>query len=56
MADHDDPYARSGQFVDIMIAGWWEHFGEAGTEAVRRMPADQGPSWTRGRAAARAPC
>ncbi|PDP88555.1 SAM-dependent methyltransferase [Glycomyces fuscus] len=43
MAEYDDPYARSGQFIDIMIAGWWDHFGEAVAEAVRRMPADRGP-------------
>ncbi|MDA0567184.1 class I SAM-dependent methyltransferase [Streptomonospora sp. S1-112] len=43
MAEYDDPYAVSGQFIDIMIAGWWEHFGAAVAEAVRAMPADEAP-------------
>lgn len=43
MAEYDDPYARSGPFVDIMIARWWDRHGATVAEAVRRMPADQGP-------------
>ncbi|MFC3518166.1 class I SAM-dependent methyltransferase [Streptomonospora nanhaiensis] len=43
VADYADPYAVSGQFIDIMIAGWWSHFGGAVAEAVRAMPAGDAP-------------
>lgn len=43
MTEHADPYARSGQFVDIMIAGWWEHHGASVAEALRELPSDAGP-------------
>ncbi|MFD3683939.1 class I SAM-dependent methyltransferase [Nocardiopsis sp. NPDC058631] len=43
MTEYTDPYAVSGEFLDIMIAGWWEHHGPAVAEAVRDLPADSGP-------------
>ncbi|GAB3466548.1 hypothetical protein GCM10027570_55960 [Streptomonospora sediminis] len=42
-AEYVDPYVRSGPFIDIMIAGWWDHFGDALAEAAARLPAEAGP-------------
>ncbi|WP_433697325.1 class I SAM-dependent methyltransferase [Nocardiopsis sp. CA-288880] len=43
MPEHNDPYARSGQYIDIMIAGWWEHHGETLVEALWELPSGAGP-------------
>ena len=43
MAEYDDPYSRSGQFIDPMIAGWWEQHGATVADALRELPADTGP-------------
>ncbi|GHC79407.1 hypothetical protein GCM10007079_17500 [Nocardiopsis terrae] len=43
MSEHDDPYDRSGQFLDLMIATWWEHNGATVAEALKDLPADAGP-------------
>jgi hypothetical protein len=43
MSEYDDPYDRSGQFLDLMIAGWWEHHGETVADALRELPTDAGP-------------
>ncbi|WP_306368705.1 trans-aconitate 2-methyltransferase [Nocardiopsis sp. CC223A] len=43
MADHDDPYRLSGRYLDIMIAGWWDHHGAAVAEALRELPPGSGP-------------
>ena len=43
MTEYTDPYAVSGELLDIMIAGWWEHHGPAVVEAARDLPADAGP-------------
>lgn len=43
MSEYDDPYSRSGQFIDLMIAGWWEHHGTTVADALRELPTDAGP-------------
>ena len=43
MSEYDDPYDRSGQFLDLMIAGWWEHHGATVADALRALPTDAGP-------------
>ncbi|WP_017589688.1 class I SAM-dependent methyltransferase [Nocardiopsis ganjiahuensis] len=43
MSEYHDPYDRSGQFLDIMIAGWWEHHATTVADALRELPADAGP-------------
>lgn len=43
MPEYNDPYDRSGQFIDPMIAGWWEHHGATVADALRQLPADAGP-------------
>ncbi|WP_017573637.1 class I SAM-dependent methyltransferase [Nocardiopsis halotolerans] len=43
MPEYDDPYARSGQYLDMMIAGWWDHHRAALTQALGDLPADSGP-------------
>ncbi|MDT0329430.1 class I SAM-dependent methyltransferase [Nocardiopsis lambiniae] len=39
MTEYHDPYQRSGRYLDIMIAGWWEHHGATVAEALRELPA-----------------
>ncbi|WP_067599070.1 class I SAM-dependent methyltransferase [Nocardiopsis listeri] len=43
MPEHDDPYDHSGQFIDPMITGWWEHHGTTVADALRDLPTDAGP-------------
>lgn len=43
MPAYEDPYDRSGQFLDPMIAGWWEHHAATVADALRELPADAGP-------------
>lgn len=43
MSEYVDPYDRSGQFIDLMIAGWWEHHGTAVADALRELPTGSGP-------------
>ncbi|GAA1088937.1 class I SAM-dependent methyltransferase [Nocardiopsis metallicus] len=43
MTGYDDPYDRSGQFIDLMIAGWWEHHAATVADALRELPTDAGP-------------
>lgn len=43
MLEYDDPYDHSGQFIDPMITGWWEHHGTTVADALRELPAAAGP-------------
>ncbi|GAB2505226.1 class I SAM-dependent methyltransferase [Nocardiopsis aegyptia] len=43
MPAHHDDYARSAEFIDVMIAGWWEAFGAHVAEAVASMKGAEGP-------------
>jgi hypothetical protein len=41
--EHDDPYARSGQYLDMMIAGWWDHHRETLVDALQDLPPGPDP-------------
>ncbi|RKS09149.1 hypothetical protein DFP74_4878 [Nocardiopsis sp. Huas11] len=43
MSSHHDDYAHSAEFIDVMIAGWWEAFGGHVAEAVASMKGAEGP-------------
>jgi hypothetical protein len=43
MPAHHDGYERSAEFIDVMIAGWWEAFGGDVAEAVASMKGAEGP-------------
>ncbi|MBB5431193.1 class I SAM-dependent methyltransferase [Nocardiopsis composta] len=43
MPDHRDPYARSAEFIDLLIAPWWRANAAAVAEAVRAAAGPEGP-------------
>lgn len=43
MSAHHDDYAHSAEFIDVMIAAWWEAFGGHVAEAVASMKGAEGP-------------
>ncbi|MFV2198411.1 class I SAM-dependent methyltransferase [Nocardiopsis sp. LOL_012] len=43
MPEYDDPYARSAQYLDLMIAGWWDHHRVPLAEALADLPSGAGP-------------